>query len=119
MTQTTVSPLRGRARVLAFAVAGIAAVSLAYACVQTKRSPGDECLKSEDCLSGICSQLVCASPGPLTDDTPTNSEAGELDSGAGADTSVADTSAADTFSAADTSSSSETGGEAGEASSGD
>jgi hypothetical protein len=33
------------------------------ACAETRRANGDECLKDDDCLSGICSQLVCA-PAP-------------------------------------------------------
>jgi hypothetical protein len=117
MTQTTVPPVRVRARVLVFVVAGIASLSLAFACATTKRAPGEECLKSEDCLSGVCSQLVCASPGPLTDMTPTNTEAGEMDSGTGGDAPDDTSSAADTFTAPDTGG--PEGGDAGEASSGD
>jgi hypothetical protein len=116
MTQRTVPPARVRARALAFAIAGMAALTLAYACAQARRTNGEECLKSEDCLSGLCSQLVCSSPGPLTNTMATNDEAGEPDSGGDA---VADTGlAADTFVAPETGSSSGSeGGEAGEASS--
>ncbi|HEY3819828.1 MAG TPA: hypothetical protein VGL81_21830 [Polyangiaceae bacterium] len=113
MTQTTVPPVRVRARALVFVVAGIAVLSFAYACAETKRAPGEECLKSEDCLSGICSQLVCGYPGPLTDAMENNSEAGESDSGPTSE-AAADTGAPDTFSAPETG-----GSEAGEASSGD
>lgn len=67
MTQTTVPPVRARARALAVVVAVLAVTGLAAACAQTKRSLGDACLKSEDCLSGICSQLVCVGEPPLTD----------------------------------------------------
>jgi hypothetical protein len=98
MTQTTVPTVRVRARVLAFVVAGIAALSLAYACAETKRSLGDECLKSTDCLSGICQQLVCSAAPPLTDSTETNTEAGTTDTGTAPDTS----SPADTGTAAET-----------------
>ena len=81
MTQTTVPPVRVRARVLVFVVAGIASLSLAFACATTKRAPGEECLKSEDCLSGICSQLVCAAAPPLTSSEDNNTEAGAADTG--------------------------------------
>jgi hypothetical protein len=117
MTQTTVPPVRQRVRALAFVVAGIAAMGLAFACAQTRRSPGEECIKSEDCLSGVCVQLVCGSTGPLTDTMENNPEAGETEAGTDASDAA---SAADTFTAPDTGSSSGSdAGEAGEASSGD
>lgn len=115
MTQTTVPTVRVRARVLAFVVAGIGALSLAYACVETKRSLGTECIKSEDCLSGICSQFLCAAAPPLTD-TMANAEAGEVDTGTAGETSTL----ADTGSGVDTGTSSggpEAGDGASEASS--
>jgi hypothetical protein len=109
MTQTTVPTVRVRARVLAFVVAGIAASSLAYACAETKRSLGDECIKSDDCLSGICQQFVCAAAPPLTDSTETNTEAGA------ADTGTADTSTpADTGTAGETGDDSSSSSEAGD-----
>ena len=115
MTQATVRPARVRARALAFVVAGLAGVTLAYACAQARRTNGEECLKSEDCLSGVCVQLVCGSNGPLTNEMANNAEAGEGDSGAGGEASTDGAMAADTFTAPETGSSS--GSEAGEASS--
>ena len=122
MTQTTVPPVRAGARVLAFVVAGIGALSLAYACAETRRSPGEACLKSEDCLSGICSQLVCASQGPLIDAMVENEEAGQApDTGTGAESAAE--AAADTGSAAETgddsSSGSSSGGDGASEASGD
>jgi len=38
----------------------------AVACTSTKFADGQACLKSEDCSSGICSQLVCVASPPLT-----------------------------------------------------
>jgi hypothetical protein len=35
--------------------------------METQRSLGEDCLKDEDCLSGICSQLVCAALPPTID----------------------------------------------------
>jgi hypothetical protein len=120
MTQTTVPTARVRARVLAFVVAGMAALSLAYACAQTQRSLGDECIKSVDCLSGICSQFVCTAAPPLTSSMADNTDASESDTGSGADSTGSEA-------APDTGSGDETGTEAGseggdgatEASSGD
>jgi hypothetical protein len=59
---------------LAVLAAALVVVGLAQACVESRRSLGDECLKSQDCLSGICSQFVCAAP-PPTLDTEENAEA--------------------------------------------
>jgi hypothetical protein len=42
-------------------------VVLAGACTSPKFSNGESCLKDEDCVSGTCSQLVCAAAPPLTD----------------------------------------------------
>jgi hypothetical protein len=121
MTQTTVPPVRAGARVLAFVVAGIGALSLAYACAETRRSPGEACLKSEDCLSGICSQLVCASQGPLIDAMVQNDEAGQADTSPAGEGSTGE-AAADTGSAPETgpdSSSSGSGGDGASEASGD
>jgi len=35
--------------------------------MQTRRAVGDDCLKDDDCLSGICSQLRCAAAPPTID----------------------------------------------------
>jgi hypothetical protein len=74
---------RARGAVLAFrAVLGFRAVLacaagalLAGACMETRRSLGEDCLKDSDCLSGVCAQLVCAAAPPTTD-TPPVAEAG-------------------------------------------
>ena len=108
MTQTTLPPVRARARALAFAsglhrvlarpavrglrplglvVAVSLALGVALGCAQTKRALGDECLKSEDCLSGICSQLLCAASPPLTS-SQDNAEAGSADTGPTPEASV-------------------------------
>lgn len=39
----------------------------AIACMETRRSLGDDCLKDSDCLSGVCSQLHCAAAPPTID----------------------------------------------------
>jgi len=36
------------------------------ACGDTRRSLGDECLRGEDCLSGLCTARVCTTPGEQT-----------------------------------------------------
>lgn len=68
----------------------LAAVGLAGACAETRRSVGEDCLKSQDCLSGICSQLVCIASPPTTDvqadanvpEEAAPAEAGPSDAGA-------------------------------------
>jgi hypothetical protein len=49
-----------------------------FACGETRRPIGDECLRDDDCLSGVCSARSCVSapplktgsPGPTPDDAP-------------------------------------------------
>ena len=63
---------------------------LAVACAETKRTQGEECLKSDDCISGICRSLVCTSEppneGPIDaapsrdTSTPTDADAEAADS---------------------------------------
>jgi hypothetical protein len=56
---------RVRARlVTGFAAIGIAA-GVVMACVELKGQLGSDCLKNQDCQSGVCSQLKCAEPPPL------------------------------------------------------
>ena len=61
-------------RVQGRAVGGarVAAVLIAFlvcACMETRRSLGEDCLKNDDCLSGVCAQFLCASA-PPTINTP-------------------------------------------------
>jgi hypothetical protein len=42
-------------------------VFLPGACVETRRSLGEDCLKDDDCLSGVCAQLHCAALPPTHD----------------------------------------------------
>jgi len=37
----------------------------ALACGETRRPIGDECLRDDDCLSGVCSARSCTSAPPL------------------------------------------------------
>ncbi|AKU96017.1 hypothetical protein AKJ09_02681 [Labilithrix luteola] len=38
----------------------------AIACGESRSPIGEECLRSDDCLSGVCSDRVCVSAPPLT-----------------------------------------------------
>jgi hypothetical protein len=38
--------------------------------METRRPVGEECLKDQDCLSGVCAQLVCAAAPVVTDAQP-------------------------------------------------
>jgi hypothetical protein len=68
-----------------FAVAVAVALPLAFAfafalaaCGETRRPIGDECLRDDDCLSGVCADRVCVSApslvtgaeSPPPDDSP-------------------------------------------------
>jgi len=50
-------------------------MAAALGCVQTQRGLGEDCLKDEDCLSGVCSQLHCAATPPLLQGVPPASSA--------------------------------------------
>jgi len=45
-------------------VTALAARSL-VACSETRRGNGDDCLKNDDCLSGICASQKCAAGAPI------------------------------------------------------
>ncbi|HEY8089036.1 MAG TPA: hypothetical protein VIF09_14350 [Polyangiaceae bacterium] len=76
MGETAGQSVRTLARLVALGVPlllGMAA--LAGACAETKAPVGAACMKSEDCLSGICSQLLCAAPSPTTSSMLNNPDA--------------------------------------------
>jgi hypothetical protein len=56
-------------RVRARLITGFAAIAVAagvvVACVELKGQLGSDCLKNQDCQSGVCSQLKCAEAPPL------------------------------------------------------
>lgn len=39
------------------------------ACTETRRTIGEDCLKADDCLSGVCSSQRCTAAPPLLDAT--------------------------------------------------
>jgi hypothetical protein len=41
--------------------------ALGQGCAEGRRANGEPCLKDQDCLSGICSQLACAAAPELLD----------------------------------------------------
>jgi hypothetical protein len=85
----------GTAVALRAVVVCAAGALVSGACMETRRSLGEECLKDSDCLSGVCAQLVCVAA-PSTTDTPAIAEAGS--GGAAEDavgTGAPDASAAD------------------------
>lgn len=43
----------------------LVALSSAVACGESRLPIGEECLRGEDCLSGICSDRTCVSAPPL------------------------------------------------------
>lgn len=49
-------------------LAAVALVALSgFACAETRRALGEECIKNDDCLSGVCVARAC-------DDPPTSLE---------------------------------------------
>lgn len=55
-------------------------IGLAGACAEWRGSLGQDCLRDDDCLSGVCAGLRCA-PAPIY----LNTQVGVADSGSGAD----------------------------------
>jgi hypothetical protein len=58
-TQATRSEMR------AGAVLALVVLALLAACGETRNPIGDECLRGEDCLSGVCSSRTCVAAPPL------------------------------------------------------
>jgi hypothetical protein len=57
---------RARARVLpAAALAALAIGALLAACADTAKVLGEECIKSQDCQSGLCESQVCVAAPPF------------------------------------------------------
>jgi hypothetical protein len=48
----------------------VVAIGLA-ACTEMRRPLGEDCLKDQDCVSGICSGLKCSATPPLVEAGPT------------------------------------------------
>ncbi len=67
MSAATVRGERPWATPLAMFLPLFGGIVLASACVETRRSLGEDCLKDDDCLSGVCSQLFCAALPPTID----------------------------------------------------
>ncbi len=107
------------ARSQALAAVLLPVAMAATGCQLTTRSLGESCLKDQDCLSGICSQLTCAAAPPLLQNIPPGStpEAGTVPEAAVPDaTTEAATEAGAPDSAGDVrvdSSSSSSGGDSG------
>jgi hypothetical protein len=75
MVRKTGRRVRAVARVVAWVAPGAAVFALAGACSEQRGSIGDDCLKDQDCLSGVCSELHCVVPPPLLDAAYTPVEA--------------------------------------------
>jgi hypothetical protein len=93
---------RSRSRAVSAFVVIVMCIGASFAaCTDTKRSNGDDCIKSEDCSSGVCSALKCVAPPPLRDgssSTPVDSGNPIPDGGsgeAGADSGSSDSGAGD------------------------
>jgi hypothetical protein len=67
MVRKTGSRACRAARVTAWFASTAVVLVLAGACAEERGSIGDDCLKDQDCLSGVCSELHCVAPPPLLD----------------------------------------------------
>jgi hypothetical protein len=70
MVRNTDGHARTVTRIVAWVAAGgvVATVlALGSACTELRGSIGEDCLKDQDCLSGVCSELHCAPQPPLLD----------------------------------------------------
>jgi hypothetical protein len=67
MSTTVVLRVRPWAAPVALFAPLAVAMLLASACMETRRALGEDCLKDNECLSGICSQLRCATAPPTVD----------------------------------------------------
>lgn len=67
MILATSTSRRPRMRLLALVVPLLVSTALATACAESKRSLGEDCLKDQDCLSGMCVQLHCGAAPEYTD----------------------------------------------------
>jgi hypothetical protein len=76
---------RSRALARASVAVVLSAMGASAGCQLTSRALGEDCLKDQDCLSGICSQLKCAAAPPLLNGIPQ----GTPDTGAPAQDSAA------------------------------
>ena len=63
----TKTPVRARARALAILVPFLCVLGVGVACTEELRTNGQSCLKSADCLSGVCANFTCVAAAPLLD----------------------------------------------------
>jgi hypothetical protein len=89
---------RSRAVARALVAVVLCAMGASAGCQLTSRALGEDCLKDQDCLSGICSQLKCAAAPPLLSGVPQ----GTPDTGAPPGDSAAPEAAAPDTGAPDT-----------------
>jgi hypothetical protein len=57
--------LARRPAIAALVTVFVTALVTLGACNETRRSLGEECLKGDDCVSGLCSSQHCAEPPPV------------------------------------------------------
>jgi hypothetical protein len=85
--------VRSRAFLRTLAVAGpLVAGVIAAACSESRFPLGADCLKDEDCLSGICSQQRCAAAPPYLDAEPVATDSAATADAVGLDVAVGDSS---------------------------
>ena len=89
---------RSHARQLvSFVTVVLVSGALAFACADNKRILGEECIKSDDCQSGICTGQKCTAAPPILDRdaSPPAVDASSQDATTDGDAATAADSAAD------------------------
>ena len=72
-----------RRAVVVFLVLAASLLGLANGCGETRRGTGEECLRNDDCLSGVCSARVCVGSSPQVGSpaAPQSDDEAETDAG--------------------------------------
>ncbi len=82
---------RAFAAAVLLASGGACVAAVAVSCAETRRGLGEECLKSDDCLSGICAGQRCVAAPPLLDgEAPPGMDSGPPASDAAVDGTISD-----------------------------
>ena len=87
--------MRSRQRLapVLLATAALFTFAQGVACGETRRALGEACLRSDDCLSGTCSDRLCVAAPPLGQpDQSEGSDAASASSDAGAASTATDAS---------------------------
>jgi hypothetical protein len=103
MSLAAIARARPGVGAIALAALPLLLCGLPGACTQSQRALGEQCLKDQDCQSGICSQLQCAAAPALLDGAVNgpSSDAGGPEGAAPSDAPASDAVPSDAMPSAD------------------